>query len=73
MSMDRIKEYAKTLRLHYLFHNAEDEIARCNSLSPDTELFLEDLLRNEVALRSEKSKGARFKTPDSLINSILTI
>lgn len=61
MSVENIKEYARILRLAYLFGNIEDELVKCNHLSLSAEQFLTELLHNEVLSRSEKSKVARIK------------
>lgn len=61
MSIDKIKEYAKILRLPYILHNIDDELEKYNTLSLNAEEFLKDLFHNEVLLRSENSKVARIK------------
>lgn len=61
MSIEKIKEYAKSLRLAYLLNNIEDELAKCNNLNTGVEEFLTGLLQNEALLRSENSKAARIK------------
>jgi len=61
MSIDKIKEYAKILRLSYILHNIDDELGKYNTLSLNAEEFLKDLFHNEVLLRSENSKAARIK------------
>ena len=61
MSLDKIKEYAKSLRLAYILSNIEDELEKCNTLGIPPDEFLTEILRNEVLSRSEKSKAARIK------------
>lgn len=61
MSVEKIKEYAKALRLTYLFNNINDELARCDTLSLSATEVICDLLHKETLLRSEKSKAARIK------------
>jgi DNA replication protein DnaC len=61
MSLENIKEYAKALRLSYLFSNIEDELVKCSHLNLSAEQFLTELLHNEVLSRSEKSKAARVR------------
>lgn len=59
--MDKIKEYAKALRLSYILQNIDEELDKYNKLGINAEEFLRDLLKNEVLLRSENSKAARLK------------
>jgi DNA replication protein DnaC len=61
MSVEKIKEYAKNLRLLYILNNIDDELTKKRSLSSKTEDFLCELLRKETLLRSERSKNARIK------------
>jgi len=61
MSAEKIKEYAKSLRLLYILNNIDDELTKQNSLLSNTEDFICELLRNETLLRSERSKSARIK------------
>jgi len=61
MSIEKIKEYAKNLRLLYILNNIDDELTKKNNLSSKTEDFLCELLKKETLLRSERSKSARIK------------
>ena len=61
MSIERIKEYAKGLRLSYTFGNIDEELEKCNNLGTPAEEFLMELLHNELLSRSEKSRAARIK------------
>jgi len=61
MSAEKIKEYAKSLRLAYIFGNVDKELENCNNLGTPAEEFLTEILHNELLSRSEKSKAARIK------------
>jgi len=61
MSIEKIKEYAKNLRLLYILNNIEEELMKNRNLSGNTEDFLCGLLQKETFLRSERSKNARIK------------
>lgn len=61
MSIEKIKEYAKALRLTYLLNNVDEELTRCDSLSLSAGEVICDLLYKETMLRSEKSKATRIK------------
>jgi len=57
---EKLKEYAKSLRLLYIYNNIDDELGK-NSSSMKNADFLCDLLRKETIQRSERSKATRIK------------
>lgn len=61
MSIEKIKEYAKNLRLLYILNNIDDELTKNSNLSSKADDFLCELLRKETLMRSERSKSARIK------------
>ena len=48
MSVEKIKEYAKNLRLLYILNHIDDELAKKRNLSSKTEDFLCELLRKDI-------------------------
>jgi len=58
---EKIKEYAKSLRLLYIYNNIDDELGKNSSLSAKNGDFVCELLRKETIQRSERSKAARIK------------
>ena len=61
VTADKIKEYAKSLRLLYIYNNIDDELGKNSGLSSKNADFLCELLRKETIQRSERSKAARIK------------
>jgi len=45
---EKIKEYAKSLRLLYIFNNIDDELGKNNSLSAKNADFELNLLKNQT-------------------------
>ena len=66
MSREKIKEYAKNLRLLYTLNNIDEELAKNSNLSGSTEDLLYELLRKEALMRSERSKNALVKNAGSV-------
>jgi len=57
----KIKEYAKILRLTYIYSNIDEELKKAKTLNQPIDEFLEELFHHEVIGRSERSKLARIK------------
>ena len=61
MNVDKIRDYAKYLKLTYITSNIADELKKANMLNMTTDGFLEELLHQEVIGRSERSKINRIR------------
>jgi len=62
MSGEKICEYAKYLKLTYIASNIEDELQKAKMLDLAPDKFLEELLRQEMIGRSERSKANRVRS-----------
>ena len=61
MNVDKIRDYAKYLKLTYITSNVADELKKGNMLNMTIDSFLEELLHQEVIGRSERSKLNRIR------------
>lgn len=61
MSTDLIKEYAKKLRLGWMYSNIDEELEKSVNLGTTPHEFLYDILQKEVLYRGENAKRARIK------------
>ena len=58
---EKIREYAKYLKLTYIASNIEEELKKAKMLDMMPGQFLEELLHQETIGRSERSKKTRIK------------
>jgi len=61
VSGEKIRECAKYLKLTYIASNIDDELKKAKMLDMTPEQFLEELLRQEMLGRSERSKTNRIR------------
>jgi len=61
MNVDKIRDYAKYLKLTYITSNIADELKKANMLNMTVDSFIEELLHQEVVGRSERSKINRIR------------
>jgi len=58
---EKIREYAKYLKLTYIASNIDEELKKAKMLEMMPDKFLEELFHQEVIGRSERSKAYRIK------------
>jgi len=61
MNGERIREYAKYLKLTYIASNIDDELQKAKMLDMAPDKFLEELLFQEMIGRSERGKANRIR------------
>ena len=61
MNGEKIREYAKYLKLTYIAANVEEELQKAKMLDLAPSEFLEELLQQEMIGRSERSKANRIR------------
>jgi len=59
---EKIREYAKYLKLTYISSNADEELKKAKMLDMAPDKFLEEILHQEMIGRSERSKINRIKS-----------